>query len=275
MQHELKEIKSSGSGGDLPPLIEYRDTTVIRNNRVVLDGINLSINLGEHVAILGPNGSGKTSLIKTITRECFPMMKGSGSYLRIMGKDLWNVFKLRNLLGVVSDDLMDACTRAVSARQIILSGFFSSIGIWPHLTITPAMEQKTRQVMELLEISHLAERNMNEISTGEGRRILITRALVHDPRALILDEPTSSLDLHATYELRRILRKIAISGTGVIMVTHYLGDIIPEVSRVILLKAGCLFEDGSKEKVLRSETLSRLFDTSLEVMKRDGYYYLW
>lgn len=275
MHYQVNETESDGLSGSLPVLIEYQDVTVSQNNRVVLDGITLSINLGEHVAILGPNGAGKSFLIKTITRECYPHSGIPGSYLRILGEEYWNVFELRTLLGIVPSDLVEFCRRGFTGRQIVLSGFFSSIGIWPHHNVTPEMERKVREVMELLEIRHLAERNMNEISTGEARRILIGRALVHDPNALVLDEPSSSLDLHAAHELRKILRKIASAGTSIVMVTHNLTDIIPEITRVILLKAGSVFEDGSKEKVLTSESLSRLYGTPLEVMKRDGYYYSW
>lgn len=273
MNHQTKETKTAPYQNQ-PPLIEYRNVTVIQNKRVVLDGITLSIDMGEHVAILGPNGSGKSSLIKTITREYYPAGR-RGSYLRILGEEYWNIFELRNLLGIVSNELLEACTRDFSGRQIILSGFFSSIGVWPYQKIKPAMEKKVREVMELLEISHLAGRNMSQISTGEARRILIGRALVHDPKALVLDEPTSSLDLHAADELRKILRKIADAGTGIIMVTHSLTDIIPEITRVILLKDGTIFEDDIKEKVLTSKTLSRLFGTQFEVVKRNGYYHLW
>jgi iron complex transport system ATP-binding protein len=137
------------------------------------------------------------------------------------------------------------------------------------------MERKAGEIMELLEISHLAERKMNEISTGEARRVLIGRALVHNPQALVLDEPASSMDFHAAHKLRDMLSKIAGAGTSLIMVTHNTLDIIPEIERVILLKNGRVFDDGAKEKMLTSKTLSRLFDTPLEVVKRDGYYYLW
>ena len=270
------EIMSSAElSGSQPSLIEYRNVIVSKNDRVVLNGITLAINSGEHVAILGPNGAGKSFLIRTITRECYPHAGVPDSYVRIMGKEDWNVFELRNLLGIVTDDLVKLCTRRFSCREIILSGFFSSIGLWPHHNVTPEMERKTQKIMDLLEISHLAERNMDELSTGEARRILIGRALVHEPQALVLDEPTSSLDFHAAHKLRNILSRIASAGTSIIMVTHNTVDVIPEIERVILLKAGRVFKDGNKEEVLTSESLSRLFGTLLEVMKRDGYYYIW
>lgn len=256
------------------PLIEYRNVTVCRGSREVLRDLNLSIGGGEHVAILGPNGSGKSTLIKTITRECYPRLKPD-SHLRILGEQVWNIFELRALLGIVSNDLLKVCTRNFTVREILLSGFFSSVGIWPHHKVTAEMEERTRQVLALLEIGHLIERPMLELSTGEGRRVIIGRALVHDPQALVFDEPTASLDMKAVYELRGILRKIASSGTGIVMVTHQLRDIFPEITRIILLKDGQVFADGGKRKLLTAETLSTLFGAPFEILKRDGYYQLW
>ena len=275
MYYNVEETQTANPSNSLPALIEYRNVTVSQNIRVVLDGITFSISLGEHVAIMGPNGAGKSFLIRTITRECYPQSGIPDSYLRILGKAQWDVFELRALLGIVSNDLIKVHTRGFSGWEMVLSGFFSSIGIWPHHKVIPAMERKAQEVMELLEISHLIDRNMNEISTGEARRILIGRALVHDPKTLILDEPTSSLDIRAAYELRNILRKLTVAGTNIVMVTHNLADIIPEITRIILIKAGSVFEDGTKEKVLASESLSLLFGIPVEVVRRDGYYYLW
>ena len=257
------------------PLIEFQDVTVYRGEKIALDGITLSIQAGEHVAILGPNGCGKSTLIKTITRECYPRYSGNGAGLRIFGQECWNVFDLRALLGIVSNDLMQSCARDISGREAVLSGFFSSIGIWPNHHVTAAMEAKTDEILALLEISHLAGRDVNEMSSGEARRILIGRALAHDPKALVLDEPTASLDLHAMHELRAILRKLAQAGTSIIVVTHHLPDIIPEIGRVILIKKGRVLRDGAKRDVLTSGLLSELFETPVELVERDGLYQIW
>jgi iron complex transport system ATP-binding protein len=246
----------------------------MRGDRLVLRDITLGIQAGEHVAILGPNGCGKSTLIKTITRECYPLAQ-EGSSLKILGKDSWNIFELRPLLGIVSNDLMNTCTREITGLEVVLSGFFSSIGIQPYHDVTPAMLDKAHQVLELLEASHLAERDMTEMSTGEGRRVLIGRALVHDPLALLLDEPSNSLDLHATHELRILLRKLAQSGIGILLVTHHLADIIPEIDRVILLREGRVFADGAKASLLTADRLSELFGLPVELAARDGYYHLW
>lgn len=256
------------------PLIQFENVTIQRGDRIVLDQVSLSIAQGEHVAILGPNGSGKSTLIKAISRELYPRLKAEPWSMRIMGRDRWHLFELRNHLGLVSNDWMQMCTRNYSGYEIVLSGFFGSVGIWPNHAVTAEMEHKAQEVMDRLEIAHLAGRNTDEMSSGEARRILIARALVHDPQALVLDEPTTSLDLNATHELREAFRKLARRGVSLIMVTHHLPDIIPEMTRVVLIRGGRIFCDGPKEQMFRSETLSRLFGIPVEVIQRGGYYHV-
>jgi iron complex transport system ATP-binding protein len=264
------------------PLLDYRNVTVYRGDRVALDNISLSVAQGEHVAILGPNGSGKSTLIKTFTRECYPAPKDD-SWLRIMGRDTWDVTTLRSMLGIVTNDLVAACTqgmssdfvenpRRVTGRQTVLSGFFSSIGLWGHHQVTPDMERKTQEILARFDVSHLSDRPLHAVSSGEARRLVIGRALVHDPAALVLDEVANSLDMGASRELREIVRRIAQMGTTVVMVTHHLPDIIPEIDRVILLKHGRIIGDGSKPEMLTADRLSALFRVDVEVSERDGYY---
>lgn len=257
-----------------PALLDFRHVTVMRGDKTALHNITLRIAAGEHVAILGPNGSGKSTLIKTITRECYPLIL-SDSSLTILGRASWNVFELRPLLGIVSNDLMNASTREITGMEAILSGFFSSVGLQPYHHVASEMLEKARAVLDLLEVPHLAEREMTAMSSGEARRILIGRALVHDPLALLLDEPSNSLDLRSALELRAILRKLAKTGTGILLVTHHLSDIIPEIDRVILLRDGRIFADGSKDLLLTTQRLTELFGLPVELMKRDGHYHLW
>ena len=255
-------------------MIEFENVSVMRGESLALQDVSLRIGLGEHVAILGPNGCGKSTLIKTITRECYPLVR-EGSSVRIMGRDHWNVFELRTLLGIVSSDLMTACTREVTGRDVALSGFFSSIGIWPHQQVTEEMHKKAEQALEMLEVAHLADRFTDEMSSGEARRVLMARALVHDPRALILDEPSTALDLFAQHELRLIFRKLAQAGIGIVMVTHHLSDLIPEIERVVLMDHGRIVADGPKREILTASRLSELFNLPLDLTERDGYYNLW
>ena len=251
----------------------------MRGDTLALDNINLRIGAGEHVAILGPNGCGKSTLIKAITRECYPLVQlndvPTNCSFKILGRDRGNVDELRQMLGIVTSDLMTACSRDSTGRDIALSGFFSSIGIWPHHEVTPEMHHRADEALAFMEVSHLADRWTDEMSSGEARRVLLARALVHRPRALLLDEPSTALDLFAQHELREILRKLASSGIGIVMVTHHLSDLIPEMDRVILMQSGHILADGLKQEVLTAPGLSTLFGLPLKLTERDGYYNLW
>jgi iron complex transport system ATP-binding protein len=256
------------------PLLDLRRVSVMRGQKVALHDLTLRIGVGEHAAILGPNGCGKSTLIKTITRECYPLQR-EGSSMTILGDDRWDVFTLRSLLGIVTNDLLAACTREFTGSEIVLSGFFSSVGVWPHHHVTPEMRAKAEEALNLLEIPHLADRPVAEMSSGEAKRVLIARALVHNPRALLLDEPSNSLDAFAQHELREILRKLAATGIGILLVTHHLADILPEIGRVIILRDGRIVADGPKERVLTREMLGDVFGLPVEISQRGGYYHLW
>src|SRR5271168_5386674 len=241
-----------------PPLLDFRNLRVMRGQKVALDDFSLRIGADEHVAILGPNGCGKSTLIKTITRECYPVAQEHSS-MAILGEECWNVFDLRAHLGIVSNDLMLSCTGDASGRDVVLSGFFSSTGIFPNHVVDPTHRQLADAALARLKVPYLAERPVCEMSSGEARRVLIARALVHNPRALLFDEPCNSLDLGAQHTVRQAMRTLANSGIGIILVTHELPDIVPEIQRVVLMSRGRIVADGPKEEMLQVERLSQLF----------------
>lgn len=245
----------------------------MRGEKATLDDITLTITAGEHVAIIGPNGSGKSTLLKTITRELYPVAREE-TVARMMGQDRWNVSELRTHLGIVAPDLWRMASIDSTGREVVLSGFFSSIGIWPHLHVTPEMEAKATEVLKSLDVEHVADRLVTEVSSGEACRLMIGRALVHDPEALVFDEPSNSLDVRGLQELRDTLRRLAKAGKTIVLVTHHLSEIIPEMERVVLLKNGRIFRDGAKEEVLQRSILSELFEMKVDVARRDGYYVL-
>jgi iron complex transport system ATP-binding protein len=256
------------------PLLELKNIRVMRGQTPALDNFSLRIGADEHVAILGPNGCGKSTLIKTITRECYPVVR-EGSAIKILGEESWDVFSLRALLGIVSNDLMASVTGDANGRDVVLSGFFSSIGIFSNHTVDPRHRQLADAALDQLGISHLADRSVCEMSSGEARRVLIARALVHNPRALLFDEPCNSLDLAAQHTVRQAMRTLANSGIGIILVTHELADIVPEIQRVVLMSRGRIVADGPKEDMLQVERLSQLFGVKVDLARRDGYYHLW
>lgn len=267
-------MPSTKNAADLKtPLIEMRNITVSRKDKKILDSVDLQIRKGENIAIIGPNGSGKSSLVKVVTGDYRPRADCKDMALRIMGKDNWNIFELKSLLGIVSGDLQFDYVRDISGFEVVLSGFFSSIGIYSNHRIKPEMVQTVYEVMDFLEISRLSGKLISEMSTGEARRILIGRALVHDPQILVLDEPANSLDMKSHHQFRELTRKIASAGKNIVLVTHDLADIIPEINRMVLLKEGKVFAEGEKEEILNEENLSRLFGLPVKITRNNGYYH--
>jgi iron complex transport system ATP-binding protein len=257
-----------------PPLLDFHNLRVMRGQKVALDDFSLRIGQDEHVAILGPNGCGKSTLIKTITRDCYPVVRDD-SWMKLLGHESWDVFKLREHMGIVSNDLMLSCTSEASGRDVVLSGFFSSTAIWPNHIVDPGKIKRADDALAELTISHLAERPVEAMSSGEARRVLIARALVHKPRALLLDEPCNSLDLSAQQSVHHTMRALANAGTAIILVTHELADIVPEIGRVVLMDRGHVVADGPKEEILQVERLTALFGVKAEIARRDGHYRLW
>jgi iron complex transport system ATP-binding protein len=257
-----------------PLLLDFENVFVQRGQRYALKGLTLKVKAGEHVAVLGPNGSGKSTLLKLLTRECYPLLRPE-TRLSIFGQSNWNIFDLRSQIGIVSNDLMTQCTRDITGRELVISGFFGSIGLWPNQHVTPEMEASAQEAMEQLEVTELAGRWVDELSSGEARRLLIARALIHNPSTLVLDEPTTSLDLAAQREMRDHLRKLAAGGVGLLLVTHHLEELIPEIDRVVMLRKGSVYADGPKEEVLNSRLLSALFGVEVDVSIQDGYYRPW
>jgi iron complex transport system ATP-binding protein len=267
-------VKSSAHQAVEPALLDLRNVRVMRGGNVVLDDLRLSVQADEHVAVLGPNGCGKSTLIKTITRECYPVVR-EGSSMALLGQQSWNVFELRSLLGIVSNDLMSLCTGEASGRDVVLSGFFSSTRVFPNHSVDHDLNQRAEAALTQLGVLHLAERPVEEMSSGEAKRILIARALVHEPRALLFDEPCNSLDIAAQRGLRETMRSLARSGIGIILVTHEIPDIVPEIERVVLMSNGRIIADGRKDEVLQAGNLRKLFGLDVELVHRDGYYHIW
>ena len=254
------------------PLVEIRNATIWRGSTCVFENLDLVIEQHERIAIVGPNGSGKTTLLKAINRELYPVAR-KGSAFRILGRDRWNVWELRRHIGVVSQDLQQRYSPKTTALEVVVSGFHSSIGVHGVLAdrVTDDQVQAARAVLHDLGVSELALTPLQAMSTGQQRRCLLARALVHKPDTLILDEPTAGLDFAASFEYLERVRRLSAAGHNIIIVTHHLNEIPPEVDRVILLREGRVEADGPKQRVLTEDRLSRVYGVPVRVAQIDGY----
>lgn len=249
-------------------LINIQNARVYRGSTRVFEGLHLQLPLRQSTAILGPNGAGKTTLLKLLARELYP----SQGTVEILGQANWNVWELRKHLGIVSADLQNGYQPQATGRAVVLSGFYSSNNVQQHQQFTTEMIAAAESVIQRLQIEALVERPFRSLSTGQQRRFLLARALVHQPANLILDEPTAGLDLAGQFEYFETMRSLLADGRTLILVTHHVQEILPEIENVVLLKHGKVMEAGRKSEVLTSQHLSQLYDCRVQVQCQRGYY---
>lgn len=255
----------------MPKLIEIKNATVYRGLHCVFDNFSLELEQGVNTAILGPNGAGKSTLLKILARELYPVER-DGSYVRIFGQERWDVWELRSHFGIVSHDLQQQYVGNARGLNVILSGYYSSIDTAWRQQFSEADTARAHQVMDLLGVTGLKQRMFGEMSTGQQRRFLLGRALIHDPDTLILDEPTSGLDLKACFQYLDIVRRLMREGKTIILVTHHLHEIPPEISQVVLLKDCTVVSLGAKSEMLTEGNLSMVFDTPIRLVQANGFY---
>jgi iron complex transport system ATP-binding protein len=258
----------------MTPFLHLAHVNVARGDNVVLHDINLTVNTGEHIAILGPNGCGKSTLIKTITCECYPIVQPE-TKVSIFGRERWDLTELKKRLGVVSAELPGRPTLETIGRDAVITGFFSSSTLWPNLSVTEEMRERAEEVLQQVDAIELAEKPVGQMSAGQQRRIMIARALVASSQMLLLDEPSNALDLAAQADLRDLLRKLAREGTGILLITHHIADILPEIDRILMMKDGRIVADGPKPELLTADRLRKLFKIDVQISERDGFFHAW
>ncbi|MEY4589913.1 MAG: hypothetical protein RL497_1989 [Pseudomonadota bacterium] len=254
-----------------PPYLEIHQADVYQGARQVFNRLNLTLNYGEHTAILGPNGAGKSTLIKLLTREIYPRV-AEDSHVKINGSERVIIWELRKIIGLVSQDLQTGYDGHIKAFDVVLSGLFGSVGVHMHEHPSPEQRQLAAQALHQVGLGDCADNYYVQLSTGQQRRLLLARALIHKPRVLILDEPTNGLDLQGAFELIRLLRTLSNQGVSLLLVTHHLTEIIPEITRLILLKQGQVVGDGKKAELLTDANLSQLYNTPLALKLDEGFY---
>jgi iron complex transport system ATP-binding protein len=262
------------------PVLELIDATVVKNDRRILNSLSLTIREGEHTAIIGPNGAGKSALLNLLTHEDRPIRHEDDSpSVRVFGEANWDVFALRTSLGIVSSDLHHRFVLGnnegrVTGMAAVLSGFLATQGILRYSALTDEMRQAASEALARMGVSHLARRPLHMMSTGEARRVLLARALVTRPRALILDEPTTGLDMVVRHDFMERVREVARGGTTLILITHHIEEIVPEIEHVVFVRQGAIVADGTKHDILTSERLSDVFQAPITLeAEGDGYYY--
>lgn len=251
--------------------LSIENATVVRGKSTLVKDINLRLALGDHTVVLGANGSGKSTLVKLITAQIYPLFGGT---VRVFGEERWPVFELRRHLGIVSSSLqLDFNDEPpLEVLDCVVSGFFAARGVWRHHKVTDAQYVRAEEALSLLRADHLRGRSMSELSTGEARRVLIARALVHGPKVLLLDEPCAGLDPVSRHAFLADLRRIAQQGVTLLLVTHHVEEILPEINHVVQMRHGQVWAEGPKSTLLTSDGLSEVFGAPIRVEPHGNWF---
>lgn len=262
-------------------IVDLKHVYVARGRNVVLHDVNLRLEAGEHVAILGPNGCGKSTLLKTITCEVYPLVRPE-THVQIMGRERWDLTQLKRRMGVVATELPGKQTLATTGFEAIITGFFSSSTLWPNLAVTQQMMERANEIIRMVGAENLRDTLVGEMSAGQQRRVMIGRAMagttLHGEdgvKMLLLDEPSNALDLGAQHDLKEMLRGLARRGIGILLITHHIADILPEMERIVMMCEGRIVADGSKTDLLTERRLGEVFGRKISLTERGGYWNAW
>ena len=247
------------------------DASVVRAGKTILHVDDFVLAEGEHIALLGPNGAGKSTFIQLLTREVMPLHRDNPP-VRFRGNPRPTLADVKSCVGVVSATMHDQVRVHLPVIDIVCGGVFGTLGLPRHVDASEHVFAKARESLARLGILDLADRDVMTLSTGQVRRVLVARELVHDPEVLVFDEPCTGLDPEGMDHVRDAMRTLASEGCSVVLVTHYPEDIIPAIDRVLLVKDAAIIADGTKSALLTAQAMTDLFGVPLAVEESDGWY---
>lgn len=247
------------------PAIQFQNIQTIKNGKPIIKNFNLTIFKGENWVFLGRNGAGKTTLINYICGYDWP----TEGKISILGMDLGAVptSLIQSKIGILqSEHQATALQKNLTVLELIITGIYHTIGFYKDPT--PEIIQKAYDILNLYKLNELSERKFHTLSSGEKAKILLLRAIIDDPKILILDEPNANLDLKARIEFYETLSEVQKKIEASILITHRIEEIPPFYTHICLIKNGEVIASGKIKEVLNEKNLSILYDLSLEVVKK-------
>ena len=259
------------SNNDMKTWACFKNLTVCIDEKEILSDISINLNYGENTLILGPNGCGKSTFLKLLNRSIYPIVSNS-STLKLFNKEDINISDLRKKIGFLLKEMEERVNTGVKLYDVITSGFSGTFNSRYSNLLSEKEKIKIKSLIKDWGLNNIIHNEFKSLSDGQKRRALLARALVYEPRILVLDEPFCNLDIKSLFILNQNLNKLIDQSVNILYVTHNLESILPKTNRVILIKEGKIYKDGRPNELINSKTLSDLYNFSINVIEQKGYW---
>ncbi len=256
---------------DFESWADFKNINVYIDQKKILSNININLNYGENTVILGPNGSGKSTFLKLLNRSIYPIASRYSS-LKLFNMENINIWDLRKNIGFLFKEMEQRVNKGVKLYDLITSGFSGTFNSRYSKLLSKIEKIKIDKLIHEWELSNIINEEFITLSDGQKRRALLARALVFEPNILVLDEPFCNLDIKSNYILNKNINKLIDQSVNILYVTHNLESILSMTNRVLLIKEGKIINDGKPSELIKSKTLSDLFEIPLTVRKEDEYW---
>ena len=246
---------------------EAENINCLKGNYKVVKNLNLRLKYSENVMILGPNGSGKSSLIELINRNIYPIV-GKEVIFKLFNKELINLWELRKRISTVNNEIKERINPDLKVFDFILSGLYGKYCLISNKSISDI--SRVERFIKEINLVSLSQKKINYLSDGEKQIVLIARALINNPKILILDEPVANLDYKSKFFVIDRINELSKLSTNILCITHDISMITNIFDRIIMLKDREIIADGSQLEIIKSENINKLFDTNIEVIGHKG-----
>ena len=247
--------------------LEAKDTNAYKQDNKVIKNLSVKFFFNERIVILGPNGSGKSSIVDLINRNIYPIIN-ENSYFRIFNEELIDIWKVRKYISTVNNEIKFRINKYLKVKDVLLSGLYGKF-----CKINNPKKEDLIKVKELIEkmfLNDIADKNYGYLSDGERQISLIARAIINNPKVLILDEPTVNLDLKSRIFFIEKIKNLSQLGISILCITHDISIITKDYNRLIFLKDREIIRDGKPSELMNSKNINKLFDINIKLIENSN-----
>ena len=247
--------------------LDVKNATAYKQDYKVIKNLSIKLFYNERIIILGPNGSGKSSIVDLINRNIYPLVEKE-SYFKIFNEELIDIWKVRKYISTVNNEIKLRINKDLKVKDVLLSGIYGRF-----CKINNPKKEELNKVKTLLDkmfLNDIADKEFGYLSDGERQISIIARAIINNPKVLILDEPSVNLDLKSRIFLIEKIKNLSQLGICILCITHDISIITKDYSRIIFLKDREIIRDGKPSELMNSKNINKLFDINIKLIENSN-----